>query len=49
MSLVKEKMPSINHDLEKDQVLHELGDVVVLSEPLSAEEDRRILRKIDLQ
>lgn len=48
MSLAKEKMFATD-DLEKDQALHELGDVVVISESLSAQEDRRILRKIDMQ
>lgn len=48
MSDAKEK-PSSLHDAEKDQVLHELGDVAVTGEVLTAEEDRRILRKIDLK
>lgn len=34
---------------KKDHVLAELGDVVALRDALSLEEDRRILRKIDLQ
>lgn len=34
---------------EKDHVLTELGDIIAVREPLSAEEDRRILRKIDMK
>ena len=48
MSFAKEKHP-VPGDLEKVQTLNELGDVIVVSEPLTAKEDRRILRKIDTQ
>lgn len=48
MSVSKEKL-SMSNDMEKDQALQELGDVVMTGEVLSAEEDRRILRKIDMQ
>jgi hypothetical protein len=48
MSDVKER-PSISKDGEKDIALQELGDVVMTGEVLSEEEDRRILRRIDMQ
>ncbi|KAJ4400958.1 hypothetical protein N0V91_008337 [Didymella pomorum] len=47
MSHTNEKKDSQDYP-EKDQVLTELGDVVASREALSPEEDRRILRKIDL-
>jgi hypothetical protein len=34
---------------EKDHVLTELGDIVASREAIGPEEDRRILRKIDLK
>lgn len=34
---------------DNEQAIPELGDVVATREPLSPEEDRRILRKIDLK
>lgn len=34
---------------EKEQVFTEHGEVVATRQPLSPEEDRRILRKIDLK
>ncbi|KAH7085819.1 putative MFS allantoate transporter [Paraphoma chrysanthemicola] len=46
MSLSKEKQPTLD-DLEKTQTLNQNGDVIVVSEPLSAQEDRRLVRKID--
>lgn len=48
MSAINEKS-SISHDLEKVDTVNQLDEVVVNSEPLSAEEDRRILRKIDMK
>lgn len=48
MSVAKEKLAT-SHDVEKDQVLQELGDVVVTGVILTVEEDRRILQKIDLR
>jgi hypothetical protein len=48
MSDVKERT-SISKDGEKDIALQELGDVVMTGEVLSEEEDRRILRRIDMQ
>jgi hypothetical protein len=48
MSHTNEKKDSQDYP-EKDQVLTELGDVVASREALSPEEDRRILRKIDLK
>lgn len=48
MSSMTEKKGS--HDYpEKDHVLAELGDTLATREALSPEEDRRILRRIDLQ
>ncbi|KAH7371479.1 major facilitator superfamily domain-containing protein [Pyrenochaeta sp. MPI-SDFR-AT-0127] len=47
MSTTKEKH-SVLDDLEKVQTYDQLGDVFVISEPLTVEEDRRILRKIDM-
>lgn len=43
-----EKMVECN-DLEKLQTINESGDVIILSEPLSPQEDLRILRRIDMQ
>lgn len=48
MSLMNEKKDSADYP-EKDHVLTELGDVVASREALSPEEDKRILRKIDLK
>jgi hypothetical protein len=36
-------------DMEKTYTLGELGDTTVISEPLTAADDRRILRKIDMK
>jgi hypothetical protein len=48
MSSTTEKKGS--HDYpEKDHVLAELGDILATREALSPEEDRRILRRIDMQ
>ena len=48
MSSTTEKKGS--HDYpEKDYVLAELGDILATREALSPEEDRRILRRIDMQ
>ncbi|KAF2625504.1 MFS general substrate transporter [Macroventuria anomochaeta] len=47
MSVTNEKKDSQEYP-DKDQVLTELGDVLATREALSPEEDRRILRKIDL-
>ncbi|KZM27982.1 uncharacterized protein EKO05_0007294 [Ascochyta rabiei] len=47
MSVIKEKQHSEEYP-EKNQVLAELGDVIATGEPLAPEEDKRILRKIDL-
>lgn len=47
MSTIK-KMISPSEDLEKVQTFGGQGDVIVLSEPLSPEEDRRILRRVDM-
>lgn len=48
MSVAIEKKDGLGYP-EKDQVLAELGDIIATREPLSREEDRRILRKIDLK
>lgn len=48
MSHTNEKRDSQEYP-EKDHVGYELGHVVASTEALSAEEDRRILRKIDLK
>jgi hypothetical protein len=45
---VNEKKESQEYP-DKDQVLTELGDVIATRESLTPEEDRRILRKIDLK
>ncbi|KAH6639817.1 major facilitator superfamily domain-containing protein [Boeremia exigua] len=47
MSSVNEKKDSQDYP-EKDHVLTELGDIVATRQALSPEEDRRILRKIDM-
>jgi hypothetical protein len=47
MSSTTEKKSS--HDYpNKDHVLAELGDILATREALSPEEDRRILRRIDM-
>lgn len=48
MSSAKEKM-SLSNEEGKDQALQELGDVIMTGEVLSQDEDRRILRRIDMQ
>lgn len=48
MSVTKEKH-TVFDDLEKVQTYNQLGDVIVIGEPLTVEEDRRILRKIDVK
>ena len=48
MSISNEKM-SLSKEEGKEQVLQELGDVVITGEVLSDNEDRRILRRIDMQ
>ncbi|KAF2117614.1 major facilitator superfamily domain-containing protein [Lophiotrema nucula] len=48
MSLTKQTS-SISGRKEKDQVLQELGDVTIVGQVLSPEEDRRILRQIDMK
>jgi hypothetical protein len=48
MSATKERQ-YIDEDENKDTVVQDLGDVLVTSEPLSPEEGRRILRKIDMK
>ncbi|CAO2650296.1 Nn.00g015880.m01.CDS01 [Neocucurbitaria sp. VM-36] len=48
MSITIDKKRFASEDLEKVQTLNEMGDVIIVSEPLAAEEDRRILRKIDM-
>lgn len=48
MSISKEKA-SVSNGEGKDQALQELGDVVITGDVLSREEDRRILRLIDIQ
>jgi len=48
MSHTNEKKDSQEYR-EKDHILTELGDVVASREALCPEEDRRILRKIDLK
>ncbi|KAJ4344957.1 hypothetical protein N0V95_006070 [Ascochyta clinopodiicola] len=47
MSTEKERLNSKERP-EEDELVAELGDVVATREPLSPEEDKRILRKIDL-
>ncbi|KAF9693743.1 hypothetical protein EKO04_008413 [Ascochyta lentis] len=47
MSVTNEKQHSKEYP-EKDRILAELGDIVAAREPLRPEEDKRILRKIDL-
>lgn len=53
MSLTHDKGKTVKmvdcDDLEKVQTFNELGDVMILSEPLSLAEDQRILRKVDMQ
>lgn len=48
MSSIMEKKGSQDYP-ETDHVLTELGDVLASTQALSPEEDRRILRKIDMQ
>lgn len=48
MTSVNEKKDSQEYP-EKDHVLSELGDIVATRNALSPEENRRILRKIDMQ
>lgn len=48
MSSMNEKQDSQEYP-EKDHVLSELGDVIATRQALSTEEDRRILRKIDMR
>tara|TARA_R110002060_G_scaffold8268_4_gene12307 strand:- start:2108 stop:2254 length:147 start_codon:yes stop_codon:yes gene_type:complete len=43
----KETMISSDNS-DVDATLKELGETVLLTEPLSPEEDRRILRRIDM-
>lgn len=48
MTFLNDKKDSQEYP-EKDHTLAELGDVVASRDALSPEEDRRILRKIDMQ
>lgn len=48
MSDLSEKRHSQEY-MDKEQVFEELGDVVVIRQTLTPEEDRRILRKVDLK
>lgn len=48
MEEIKKETMIASDNPDVDATLKELGETVLLNEPLSAEEDRRILRRIDM-
>lgn len=46
---IDDKMSPSSNDLEKYHDTFETGEILSTGEALSAEEDRRLLRKIDLK